>query len=72
VIPHSLSLFIFWLAAVSALVAHVAILRSILRVRRAPDRQAAAAPSAREILWAVLPAIALAIVLVVTWSHVVS
>jgi len=48
----------FWAAVVACLVAHIFILRSVLRA--APRKLA-------EIAWAVIPAIALAAVLVMTW-----
>ena len=49
---------LFWTAALVCGVAHVAILASVLR--SAPRRRL-------EIAWAVIPALALAAVLVVTW-----
>jgi hypothetical protein len=66
---------IFWIAVLSCAVAEIAILRAVFRIRgNAPGR---ATPSAEvalprvrrgvEILWAVLPAIALALVLLLTW-----
>ena len=65
---------IFWLAAVLCVLAELAILRSMLRGSRiaTPDRSSAVdadVPRGRpaaELIWAVLPAIALAIILVVT------
>ena len=59
---------IFWIAAVSCLIAQGAILRSVLAART--GRGAADAPRARqsvEIAWAVVPAVALALVLAATW-----
>jgi heme/copper-type cytochrome/quinol oxidase subunit 2 len=49
---------IFWAATLLCAVAHLGILRSVLRSRNR---------GAMEIAWAVLPAIALAAVLVMTW-----
>ena len=58
----------FWLAVVLCAVAQLFILRSALVVRAAPvDRQVPGARRPIEVLWAVLPAIALALVLVFTW-----
>jgi hypothetical protein len=66
---------IFWLAVLSSIVAEIAILRAVFRTRSVAARPAAAPderslPRVRrgaEILWAVLPALALALVLVMTW-----
>ena len=49
---------LFWAAAIVCAVAHLGILRSVLRSR---ERGVA------EIAWAVLPAVVLAAVLVMTW-----
>ena len=65
---------IFWIAAVLCVVAEIAILRSMLRGSRiaTPDRSPAVdadLPRARplsELIWAVLPAIGLAVILVLT------
>ncbi len=68
----------FWVAAVACLVAQVAIVRSVL-VARAPAREAhsgagpAGPPAPRraaEVAWAVIPALGLALVLVLTWRAV--
>ena len=64
---------IFWIAVLSSVIAETAILRAILRVRAAHPSvppTGAALPRVRrgaEILWAVLPALLLALVLVLTW-----
>ena len=61
---------LFWLAAVSCLVYHAAIVVSVLRAPRAREgHDDAPAPPRRaaEIVWAVLPALVLAVVLVATW-----
>jgi heme/copper-type cytochrome/quinol oxidase subunit 2 len=52
------ALVLFWAAAVVCAVAHFGILRSVLRANRR---------RAIEIAWAVLPAVALAAVFVMTW-----
>ena len=65
--PLSLANAIFWVAAALCLVAEIAIVRSALVARGAP---AGAVPGARrpiEVLWTLLPAIALALVLGATW-----
>jgi len=49
---------LFWTAAVVCAVAHVGILRSVLRAKQR---------RVTEIAWAVLPAVALAVVLLMTW-----
>jgi hypothetical protein len=57
---------IFWIAVASCLVAQAAILRSVLAGRGA----AAPAPLPRraaEVAWAIVPAVALALVLAATW-----
>jgi hypothetical protein len=52
---------LFWAAACICGVAHVAILRSVLR--SAPRRT-------MEIAWAIIPAALLAVVLVMTWRNI--
>ncbi len=69
----------FWVAAVACAVAQLAIVRSVL-VARAPaanpgdeaPRVAPPSPARRagEVAWAVVPALALAGVLVLTWQAV--
>ena len=57
-LPPIVATILFWAAALVCGVAHVAIVASVLR--SAPRRRL-------EIAWAVIPAMALAVVLVVTW-----
>ena len=65
---------IFWIAAIICVVAEIAILRSMFRGSRVatPDRSPAVdaeVPRGRpvaEIIWAILPAVALIVILVVT------
>lgn len=61
---------VFWIAVVACVVAQVAITRSVL-VARQPELPAGArvAPARRsaELAWALLPAVALAAVLALTW-----
>lgn len=54
---------IFWIAVACCVVAQAAIVRSVLLARGGSTR----ARRAAELMWAVLPAIALAAVLVLTW-----
>jgi heme/copper-type cytochrome/quinol oxidase subunit 2 len=60
----------FWVAAVACVVAQVAIVRSVL-VARAPEGGALPGPAAvrrsAEVAWAVVPAVALGVVLAFTW-----
>jgi hypothetical protein len=66
---------IFWIAVLSCVVAEIAILRAVIRIRgdvpgRATPGAQPALPRVRrgvEVLWALLPAIALGFVLVMTW-----
>ena len=62
---------IFWVAVVSCLVAQIAIVRSVLRMRG--EIPAGGLPRPRtgiEIAWVIVPAIALAGVLVLTWRTI--
>ena len=64
---------IFWVAVASCTIAQVAILRSIFTTapRGAPTVSANAprVHRAMEIVWAILPAVALAGILALTWRH---
>jgi threonine/homoserine/homoserine lactone efflux protein len=57
-VPPSLALILFWASVIACAVAHVAIVRSLLRA--SPRRL-------REVAWAIGPAFVLAAVLVITW-----
>jgi heme/copper-type cytochrome/quinol oxidase subunit 2 len=57
-VPHSLGPILFWGSVVVCTVAHVAIVRSLLRASRR---------RIREVAWTIGPAIVLAGVLVMTW-----
>jgi heme/copper-type cytochrome/quinol oxidase subunit 2 len=62
----------FGVCALACLVAHVAILLSVLRARSAGDGGELSVPRPRlgvEILWAVIPAVVLAFVLTATWTE---
>jgi heme/copper-type cytochrome/quinol oxidase subunit 2 len=62
---------IFWIAAVGCLVAEIAILRSTFAARRATKSELVPAASRTgELVWAFLPAVALSVVLVVTWQRI--
>lgn len=62
---------IFWLAAIACVIAEIAILRSIYAARRVEKSELVpAANRAGEVAWAVTPALALAVLLVITWQRV--
>ena len=61
-LPHLL----FWVATAVCIVAQVAILRAAL-AGRTPGASPSALARAREVLWTVLPAVALALLLAGTW-----
>jgi heme/copper-type cytochrome/quinol oxidase subunit 2 len=68
----SLSNAVFWIAAVACVVAQLGILRA---TRAQPTSGATSRPHrtasrAEEVAWAVIPAVALALVLVLTWRAV--
>ena len=60
---------VFWIAAVCCVVAEVAILRATATARYVPppDPNLPAVRRPVEIVWAVVPAVALALVLWLTW-----
>jgi hypothetical protein len=64
---------VFVLCAVACLVAHVAVLRSVLRTAVAATPVEPGVPRPRigvEVVWAVIPILALALVLTATWARV--
>jgi len=62
---------IFWIAAVTCVVAEVAILRSTFVVRRATKSDSVPSSSRTgELVWAFIPAVALSVVLVATWQRI--
>ena len=68
--PFSLADAIFWIAVACCAVAQIAILRSVvISPSRAANDGAPASPVRRamEVAWAILPGIALALVMVWTW-----
>jgi heme/copper-type cytochrome/quinol oxidase subunit 2 len=67
--PPALSEAIFWVAVACCAVAELFILRSVFAVRGAGAADGALPRVRRpvEVLWAVVPAVALALVLAATW-----
>jgi hypothetical protein len=64
---------VFVLCAVACFVAHVAILRSVLRTGGGDAPTEPGVPRPRlgvEIVWAIVPMLALALVLTATWARV--
>ena len=62
---------IFWIAALACAVAEIAILRSIIAQRRTQNVGPAHTGSPlSEVVWGVVPAIALVVLLVATWRQV--
>jgi len=62
---------IFWIAALACIVAELAILRSTYAARKV--KKSALVPEASrsgEIVWAVVPAVALSVLLVATWQKI--
>ena len=62
---------IFWIAAVACVIAELAILRSTFAARTAKksDLVPSASPRA-ELAWAIIPALALGVVLTATWQRI--
>jgi len=70
--PHPVATILFWISVACCLVAQVLIVRSVVAARGLPAARPEL-PRARgsvEIMWAVVPAIALAAVLFVTWRAI--
>ena len=62
---------IFWIAAVACVIAELAILRSTFAARRANKSELVPSASLRgEMAWAVIPALALGVVLTATWQRI--
>jgi len=70
--PASLADLVFWTSAALCAVAQFGILRSVLAPRDVPAPRAGAPTIRRagEIVWAVVPAIGLAILLAMTWRAI--
>ena len=62
---------IFWIAAAACLIAEVAILRSTFVAQRANRSELVPASSrSGELAWAVIPALALGVLLIATWQRI--
>ena len=62
---------IFWIAALACAVAEIAIVRSIIAQRRAHNATLVASSSPlAELIWAIVPAIALSALLIATWQRI--
>lgn len=62
---------IFWIAAVACVIAELAILRSTFAARPANKSELVPSASPRgELAWAIIPALALVVVLTATWQRV--
>lgn len=58
---------IFWAAVVCCALSQAAIVRSALRARAQRPDGSASPPRAIDVAWTIVPALALVLVLVVTW-----
>ena len=59
---------LYWIAVICCLVAQIGIARSVWRVRREAAAECVPAPGrVTELAWVLLPATALAVVLLLTW-----
>ena len=62
---------LFWIAAVACVIAELAILRSTFSARRAKKSELVPSASPRgELAWALIPALALGVVLTATWQRI--
>jgi heme/copper-type cytochrome/quinol oxidase subunit 2 len=62
---------IFWIAAIACVIAEAAILHSTFAVRRATKSELVPSSSPRsELVWAIIPALALVLVLTATWQRI--
>lgn len=62
---------LFWIAALACAVAELAILRSTFAARRVNKSELVPSASPRgELAWAVIPALALGVVLTATWQRI--
>jgi heme/copper-type cytochrome/quinol oxidase subunit 2 len=71
-VPHSLAEIVFWLSVACCLVAQVLIVRSVLAARRLPAvrPELPRANPGVELMWAVVPGIALAVLMLFTWRAI--
>jgi hypothetical protein len=68
----SLAEAIFWIAALACVAAQFALLRSSFRIREdSKSELVPASPRSVELAWAILPALALCVLLFMTWRRVV-
>ena len=69
---HTLSVALFWASVACCLAAQVLIVRSVLAARRLPaaSEEVPRAHGGVELFWAVLPAVALAVLLLFTWRAI--
>ena len=62
---------IFWIAAVACVIAEIAILRSTSAARRATKSELVPSSSTQsEVAWAIIPAVALVLLLTATWKRI--
>jgi heme/copper-type cytochrome/quinol oxidase subunit 2 len=62
---------IFWIAAVACVIAEIAILRSTFAARRATKSELVPSSSTQsEVAWAIIPAVALVLLLTATWKRI--
>ena len=68
----SLAEAIFWIAALACIVAQFALLRSSFRIKKdSKSELVPGSPRPVELAWAILPALLLSALLVVTWQKIV-
>ena len=70
--PHPVATILFWISVACCLVAQVLIVRSVVAARGLPAvrPELPRAKASVEVMWAVVPAIALAAVLFFTWRAI--
>jgi heme/copper-type cytochrome/quinol oxidase subunit 2 len=62
---------IFWIAAITCVIAEIAILRSTVAARRSKKSELVPAASVGgELAWAVIPVLALSVVLIATYQRI--
>ena len=70
--PHSVATILFWITVACCLFAQIMIVRSVLAARALPAVRPDL-PRARgsvEVMWAIVPAVALAVLLLFTWREI--
>ena len=70
--PHIVVTGLFWASVACCLIAQLFIVRSVLGARHLPkpDASLPRANGSVELMWAVVPAVALAVLLVFTWRAI--